>query len=481
MSLRAKGSWLLLDNGSAALFAFLFFVITARILSPVEFGAAALALSIAQILTPMVESLFHDALIQRADLQDRHVRTATSVTLACAAVLALLLWLVAPLAARLFGAPLLASCLPWFGLALAGSALLAMPAALARRRMEFRLLAIRTVTARSIATAVGIALLLAGSGIWAVVAQFVLSAMLSAIFLMVTGATPLRIGVDRKSAGELLHFALPTMGTQLLLYANSRIVTLAIGGMMGPVAAGGWNVAMRFVEPLQTMAATTIGQLALPIYARRQTDRGGLAQAWALGSRRVAFLLVPLFIGLGACAEPVLTLFVGERWTWVAPVMAVICVVMALIMARQLCEILFTSLGLPRINLMVQVQASLLSLAGVAIGANFGLLPAAIGWSLRALPFVTSSAWLMRKRAEILLSDQARVLVGPFMAAAVMAGAIFTVEAIAPAVRSPGLRLLWLVPFGAMVYSAALLVLDGAARADAGSMFGRLRAQSSGS
>ena len=480
-----RGAWLLLDNASAAIFAFVFFVVTARLLPSAEYGAAALALSLAQIATPMIESLFHDALIQREDLLDRHVRTATAATLLWALLLALLLWIGAPLAAVMFGAPLLADCLPWFGVALIGSGLMAVPAALARRRMEFRLLAIRTVSARSIATVIGLALAFSGAGIWSVAAQFVLSALLSAIFLLLTTKEPLKLGLDRTSLGELLRFAMPTMGSQFLLYANSRIVTLLVGGFIGPVAAGGWNVAMRFVEPLQTMAATTIGQFALPIYARRQADRRGLARAWAIGTRRAAFLLVPMFVGLGVCAEPVLVLFVGTRWAGVAPAMLIICLVMALIMARQLCEIVFTSIGAPRINLVVQLQASLLSLGGAAIGAPFGLLPATIGWSLRALPFLSWSAWLMRSRAEIGLADQWRAMRGSLLAAAVMAVGMIAVQAMVPDYRSAGLRLLWLIPLGGSFYVAALLAFDGVARSDAAMALGWLRrregAQSSGS
>lgn len=463
----AKGAWLLLDNASAAILAFVFFVVTARLLPTGEFGAAVLALSMAQIATPMIESLFHDALIQREDLQERHIRTATAGTLIWAIGLALAIWGVAPWAAAALDAPMLARCLPWFGLALLGSGVMAVPAALARRRLEFRRLALRTISARSIATAIGVAMALSGAGIWSVVVQFVLSALLSALFLLATAREPVRLALDRRSLAELLGFALPAMGSQVLLNANSRIVTLLIGGFMGPAAAGGWNVAMRFVEPLQTMAATTIGQLALPLYARRQNDRAGLGLAWASGTRRAALLLVPMFVGLGLCAEPVLALFVGPRWIGVAPVMTIICVVMALTMARQLCEIVFSSLGRPKVNLMIQLQASLLSLGGVALCAPFGLLPAAFGWSLRALPFLTSSAWLMRARAGIGLADQWRAVRAPFAAAAVMALGMIAVEALLPAYRSAGLRLLWLIPFGATLYAAALLALDPAARADA--------------
>jgi len=155
-----------------------------------------------------------------------------------------------------------------------------------------------------------------------------------------------------------------------------------------------------------------------------------------------------------------------------------ICVVMALIMARQLCEIVFTAIGRPRLNLAVQAQASLLSLAGVAIGAAFGLLPAAIGWSLRTLPFLTSSAGLMRRHAGITLSDQARAVIGPFAAAGVMAVGLIAAQALTPAYTSPGLRLIWLIPLGSMLYAAALLAFDSVARADAGLLLRRASGRS---
>ncbi|RYD86269.1 MAG: hypothetical protein EOP61_37955 [Sphingomonadales bacterium] len=143
-----------------------------------------------------------------------------------------------------------------------------------------------------------------------------------------------------------------------------------------------------------------------------------------------------------------------------------ICAVMALIMARQLCEVLFTSIGLPKVNLMVQLQSSLLSLGGVALGANLGLIPVAIGWSFRALPFISSSAWLMREYAGIGLDDQWRALRGPLLAASVMALGMTAAVALAPAYQSAGLRLLWLIPLGVVLYAAALLAIDPVARAD---------------
>lgn len=461
-----SGLWLLLDNVSAALLAFSFFIVTARLLTPLEFGVGALALSIVQIATPMVESLFHDALIQRDVLDERHVRTATTATLIAAIALAGLFWLAAPSVAWLLNAPLLARCLPWMGMALIASGAQAVPAAQARRAMTFRLLAIRTVSARTTATIVGILLAASGAGVWSIVAQFVLSAALSALFLAITVRPNLRPMLDRTALREMLPFAAPAVGSQVLLFANSRIVTVMIGAIMGPIAAGTWNVALRFAEPLQMLVATTLGQLALPIYARKQNDQAAMSDIFLLGSRRANLILVPMFVGLAACARPVLILFVGAHWLAAAPIMAIICLVMAVLMARQLGEIVFTAVGKPKLNLWLQTQASALSFLGVAIGARFGIVAAAIGWSTRVLPFLVLAPKMLRRETGITIRHQLGVATAPFLASGAMALALLALQSVAVLPVAAGQSLLMLVPVGCIVYAAALWLYDPSVRED---------------
>lgn len=462
-----SGLWLLLDNLSAAVFAFVFFVITARLLTPLEFGVGALALSLAQIATPMVESLFHDALIQREQLEERHIRTAATASVIAAIVLAAIFWLAASSFAQLLDAPLLAQCLPYMGIALLASGIQTVPAAQARRAMTFRMLAIRTVSARTIATIVGVVLAVSGAGVWSIVVQFILSATLAALFLTISVKPDLRPMLDRAALREMLPFAVPAVGTQVLVFANSRVVTVIIGAVMGPIAAGTWNVALRFVEPVQVLAATTIGQLTLPLLSRQQTNRPALAGIFTLGSRRSNLILVPMFVGLAMCAEPVLVLFVGAQWLSAVPVMAIICLVMAVLMARQLAEIVFIAIGAPKFNFWLQAGASALSFVGVLFGARYGIVAAALGWATRVLPFVTVAPKLLQRTAGIPIYQQLSVAAAPFLASGVMALALWGLQetAILPAAIVPALILL--IAAGAAVYGAAIWLCDPSLRDDA--------------
>lgn len=454
-----SGSWVLLDNVASAAIAFGFFVMTARLLPPLEFGIAAIAVSVSQILLPLIDSLFHDALIQRENLDEDDIQAAFSATLLWSLVIAAALVLFAPVIGELTNTPSLSRYLPWLALSALSSGVVAVPSAIARRHMQFRALAMRSVFGRSIAAVIGLALVLADAGIWAVIVQAVLANVLCAIFLVLAIKPSFRLVFAWRRLKPLLRFAGPAMGTQLLLFSSSRVFTLMFSALQGPIAAATWNVALRFVEPLQLVAVTALGQFTLPIYARQQNDTSGMRDLFIIGTRRSSLMLVPMFVGLGACSKPVIAMFAGEQWLPAAPLMSMICLTFAVIASRQLVEITLTSLAMPHLNLLIQATAIALSLVGFAGGTSHGLWGATLGWSLRVLPFVTLAALFMRSRADVCLRKQAAAVAPIFAASGIMTAAVLLVERLLEGYPAP-VTLIAAVASGVAVYGAAIFVLD---------------------
>lgn len=456
--LARSGAWVALDNMSAAVLAFTFFVLTARLLTPEQFGVAALVLSVSQILQPTIDSLFHDAIVQKKQLDNEDLTTATTFCLAWSVVLAVAVWLMAPWIATWLSAPSVQTYLPWVGLSFVFSGLGAVAGAEARRNMQFRWLAIRTIVGRAAGMIVGFWLAWQGYGIWAIVLQAVISTVVSSLLLI--GSTGVKLGaVSWARLKPLLKFAAPTMGTQVLLYANSRIVTLIIGGALGAVAAGTWSVAFRFVEPLQAVLSTTIGQFCLPIFSRQQADRAAIGRYFSSGTRYLAIVLAPVFLGLAVCAKPVVLVFVGEKWLDAVPVMQIVCVVTMILLLRYLAEIVFTALGHPKYTFYTHALASVLSILGVLGGVFAGLLPAAVGWSARVLPFLTVSALFVRNELGLSLREQLAQAGLPVGASLVMCAALYGLDRGFP-LLSPLVALMTMIVAGAAIYGTIIVALD---------------------
>jgi O-antigen/teichoic acid export membrane protein len=150
--------------------------------------------------------------------------------------------------------------------------------------------------------------------------------------------------------------------------------------------------------------------------------------AFVSGSRHVSMVLVPMFIGLAVCAPQIITLFVGARWLPAAPMMAIICVVFAIIASRQLVEVSLTSVAAPHFNLIIQATAISCSLAGLAMGSAYGLLGSTVGWSLRVIPFIVLAAILLRRKLHIGIRAQFAAVAPAFAASAIMAAAVLGLQ-----------------------------------------------------
>ena len=149
--------WALVESGSLSVVAFMVLLVLARLLTPVEFGIAAIAISIVQIAAAIVETLFHDVIVHRDGLTPRHAASAHTVTLLMGLVLTLAVALSAPLIEAAFGIPGLGPIVAAASPTILFTAISAVPVALMRRNMDFRTVTLRMLIGRTTAGVLAVA------------------------------------------------------------------------------------------------------------------------------------------------------------------------------------------------------------------------------------------------------------------------------------------------------------------------------------
>ena len=85
--------WAGIEASSVSLFSFIVLLALARLLTPADFGTAAIALSIVQIIAVVAEFLFHDAIVHRAGLTQQQADSAHTVTVIAGLLLAVLIFM----------------------------------------------------------------------------------------------------------------------------------------------------------------------------------------------------------------------------------------------------------------------------------------------------------------------------------------------------------------------------------------------------
>jgi PST family polysaccharide transporter len=306
--------WSGLEAAVSALLSFVTVFVVARLIGPAEVGVGAAAVAAHVLLWVVVNALFADALVQRANLDKAIVSSAVwasiAVGLAAATLQATLGW---PLAGALGDSRLvsmsvaLALPLPLIGAAGPIQGLL-------MRDRAYRALAGRTVVGQGIGTLVGITAALSGCGAWALVLQQIVVSAAGALALLVCSPWRLHWCCRWTDVWALLRIGLPLTASTLVQHGHYRLFALTIGATAGAAALGQVHMAFRLVDTVRDLAFTAQWRLMLPILSERQHDmvglRNGVDQCLAWSS----LLAFPLCSALVVSIQPVVGLLLGAAW-----------------------------------------------------------------------------------------------------------------------------------------------------------------------
>ena len=287
-------------------------VVLARLLTPAEFGRAALTLILFEIAYSLANEGFGTPLVQRAAIDARHVRTAVTMALAFGAALsagaALLTLVVVP---PLFGAGVVGLFLisaPVF--------LIAGPGAVAQsvlaREMDFRRLGAIEVVSLVVNIASTVVLALAGLGAAALVLGRLLQALVTVCGQVRVARLPLP-GWDARAAREIGGFGTTSAGAGLLWALTRNIDYTIVGAKLGAVQAGFYWRAFNLAVEYQGRITAIMQRVALPIYSRAES----IADMRALRFRVVrahSAAIIPLLALIGAIAPTLVPWLYGPSW-----------------------------------------------------------------------------------------------------------------------------------------------------------------------
>lgn len=435
------------------------FVILARHLGPEAFGLATLAMVIPTILSVPVTRGIPEALIQRDEIEPIHLDSAFWFLAAIGTALTALIWLSADLIGNLFGEPEIAGLVRWGSIVVVVQSLSAVPAAVLKRQLHFRLFALRTLTGTLTGGTVGIALAVSGFGMWSLVLMQISRVVVEAATIFLGSKWRPGLRYSHRRVSELFSFSGPIVLQVFWSLANNEMPKVIIGTFLGPAAVGIYAVARR---PFDLLVDAFIGPLVtvtMPAVARFQTQPEKIDAFFNATIRTTGVIGIPAFIGFAAIAPVLVPLVFGEQW---ATGVLAVQILMLLGLQRTIdgiCANTILALGHSRLILRFDVVYTFLAGGLMLIGAQFGLeatiAALAIG-NFMLLPVFLYSA---KRVAGINVTRPLAIFPKLAAAAAIMFASVMLWIAEAPAGISPEAVLAGGIVIGAAVYLAIAAVL----------------------
>lgn len=373
-------------------------VVLARILLPRDFGVVALAVVVVNLGLVLSGLGLGSALIQRRDLEDRHVTTAFTTSAVFGVVLALGVGASAWPAAAFFREEALLTLLPALGVTFVFRGLEVTPNDILMRQLRFRSYYLSSTIATVISCVAGLAAAAAGAGVWALVwmmvCESVLAAALAWWFAIHARAWRPKFGFDRRSFRELIGFSSYVTASQVVAYGNHNGDNLIVGRVLGATALGYYGFAYRLmILPLQRFGGI-VSQSAFPALATVQHDVDRLRAGYVEATRYVVAVCFPITVGIAVASPLAVPILLGDRWRPAVPVLQILALSGPLLSLNRLSDALFRAIGKASWNFWLNLSSLAVHIMAFLIGVRSGVRGVAVAFVLATLAMIVPSLLL---------------------------------------------------------------------------------------
>ncbi|WP_368498781.1 lipopolysaccharide biosynthesis protein [Herbiconiux sp. A18JL235] len=374
--------WIILEKWSSRLLSLVVIAILTRLLSPEDFGLVSLATVVIALLQVFVESGFVTVLVQKKELGEKDTSTAFWTSVAISLVLFAALYFSAPLLAALFQEPDLTTVLQVLGLGLPISSLSQVPAALLERSFGFRSLAIRQVAGALFGAAAAVPIAFIGGGVWALVAQTLVTNAASVVILW--GATTWRPRFEFSFASlrGMWKMGVRIMGIGLLDALQQNIDKLLIGAFFSAQDLGYYYLAQRVGTILIDLVTTVMSRVTLTTFSKVQDDLPRLNRIFLQMTFASAAIGVPIFGLVAVLATQIIPFAFGPGWEASVPLMWVLACGWAFGAVMYFDRSAFLAIGRADVALWVAILQNVVGVALVFALLPFGMFGVALSrWS----------------------------------------------------------------------------------------------------
>ncbi len=451
-ALRSTG-WVALGLGAKQVASMLALFVLARILDPKDLGLVALAWSVLYFVEQIQETGVGSALIHRRRDVERAAASALLYAPAASVVLYLVVFAVAPLAARFLHAPDLVDVLRVMALVLVFRGLAVVPGAILERNLDFRARTVAEFTSALVQTAAFIGLAVAGFGVWSLVlGNLIAAAVQTILYWRFVPWRPSPRLASRQIMLELMRYGRFVGAHNILSVVNNTVDNVVVSRVLGTASVGLYSVAFRLANLPNSVIGVIVTRPMFALYSTLQHDRPAVRGAYVRTLQRLALLSLPATVGLAVAAEPIVRVLLGDKWLDAVPALRILAIYALVKPFGSVSAEALKGIGAPHWTVVFDVAhvavvvpalvvlTNAFDLAGAAISMVLGIVAATV-------PAVVVTARLMRLR----LVDLGRAVAPSAFCSALLAACLLALLPQTQAM-SPAAGLALLASVGLVVY-----------------------------
>ncbi|KAA8601443.1 hypothetical protein F0Z19_1170 [Vibrio cyclitrophicus] len=330
MSLNKKivsGSlWSLIGTSGYQLSGLVIFILLSRMLSPVDFGTAALAIVFVELTKVLVAFGLEQIVVRTNASKENEVQNNVFISTLLLGVITSLVFIIgAPYLELLFEAPGLAVSLQILCVVPVMQALSTTPKGILRRLFKFKALALRLLVSSLIAGGVAIYLAYHGYGFYSLIIQKVITVVLELILVWKSVKWRPSFTFHSVKILSTLKQGKPIVLTSLIGQGIFRFVELLIGYFLGVAALGIFKIAGKLLDAIVQFTIKPIVDVSFSAFAKLKDTPDKLQDCYLNFITTCALFSFPAFFGALVIGPEMVSLIFGEQWDKSGIVFSILC------------------------------------------------------------------------------------------------------------------------------------------------------------
>lgn len=306
--------WTFLGDFSRHGVMFLVSIVLARLLLPADFGLVGMSMGFITILNILVDGGFSKALIQAKTIDAVSFDSVFYFNLAIGILIMVGLYFIAPSIGAFYKNETVTDLTRWLSLLVPISALSVVHTAIFTRELRFKELGIRAFIAGLGGGIVGVAMAMAGFGVYALVGQSLAGAFLGVIVLWWAADWSPGQHFSYTRLREISNFGKFVFAANFLSRSISEVYVLFIGKLFNPATLGFFTRSQSLSQLMIRYTSGIVMRVYLPVFSKLQSEEEKFKElffrvtgltAWA------TFLLSGLLI---LSAELIIVTLFGDQW-----------------------------------------------------------------------------------------------------------------------------------------------------------------------
>lgn len=300
--------------------------VLARLLPPADFGVVAVATVIITFFNLFTDMGISTAIVQNKTLTDDDISNIFSFTLWSGIILAILFFSSSWMIGNYYENNTLITICQLLSINLFTSSITIVPNALFYKHKDFKYIALRGLTIQSSCGALGVTAALLGAGLYALVIPPILSGILMFLISIKRYPQKAKLTWGMISIKKIFSYSAYQFLFNIINYFSRNLDKLVIGKKLGMNQLGYYQKSYSLMMlPLQNITAV-ITPVIHPIFSDFQNDLNKLATSYEKIIRLLAFIGLPLTIGLFFTAKELTLLFFGPQWMPSVPVFKILAI-----------------------------------------------------------------------------------------------------------------------------------------------------------